>query len=336
MVSEFERSTPELARHPQDDPWAAASLPPDNSQHAWLISYIDVLLLLITLLVILLAWQKNTSEKSLIAARATQVVNLPQPSTKREPLVIHNNSPIRPDRLRQEQETLRVQQQPQESSSRPPETTLQAISSPPRMHQMEPSSVTPVQESTTDVDNGSEGQGSATDRDNGSEDKVAAVSEQPTESVSSTVIWDLPDELKEQVEITREAEHIRLEVKDTFLFESGSADLKVQAATVLESLIEMLQRHAGGIAVEGHTDDRPIATARYPSNWELSAARASTVARYLIMHGIAAQRVQAVGYADTRPRSANDSVEGRARNRRVTLVMYPRTEAPAPTTEVSR
>jgi chemotaxis protein MotB len=164
---------------------------------------------------------------------------------------------------------------------------------------------------------------SATNASDDAAEKVASDSQQQTESVSRTEAWNPPDDLKDQVEITHEAKNIRLEIKDTLLFESGSADLKAQAATLLESLVELLQRHPGWLSVEGHTDDQPIATALYPSNWELSAARASTVARYLVMHGIAAHRVQAVGHADTRPRSNNDSPEGRARNRRVTLVMYP-------------
>jgi chemotaxis protein MotB len=130
-------------------------------------------------------------------------------------------------------------------------------------------------------------------------------------------------DLQDQVEFIREAEHIRLEINDTVFFESGSADMKTQSTTLLEKLVEMLKRHPGRIAIEGHTDDRPIATTRYPSNWELSAARASMVARYLIMHGIEADRLQAIGYADTRPRSTNDSEAGRAHNRRVTLMIYP-------------
>jgi chemotaxis protein MotB len=158
--------------------------------------------------------------------------------------------------------------------------------------------------------------------------QIVVMPEQPTEAASSPVRWELPDDLKEQVDMTREAQYIRLEVKDTLLFESASAELKAHAAAVLQHLVGMLQRHTGRISVEGHTDDLPIATARYPSNWELSAARASTVARYLILHGIAADRVQAVGYADTRPRSANDGSAGRARNRRVSLVIYRTNQTP--------
>jgi chemotaxis protein MotB len=271
MVSQSARHIPEQTENIQNDPWAAATLPPDNSQHAWLISYIDILLLLITLLVVLLALQKHAAEKTVAAAKATSMANPPQTATHHQPPPIHPNSHTRPD------------------SSEP---------------------LGPVLESPT----------------NASEDvaeKVTSDSQQQTESVNKPEVWTPPDELKDQVEITHEAKNIRLEIKDTLLFESGSADLKAQAATLLESLVGMLQRHPGWLSVEGHTDDQPIATAQYPSNWELSAARASTVARYLVLHGIAAHRVQAVSHADTRPRSQNDSPEGRARNRRVTLVMYP-------------
>ena len=271
MVSQSARHTPEQIDNTQNDPWAAATLPPDNSQHAWLISYIDILLLLITLLVVLLALQKHAAEKAVAAAKATSMANPPQTAMHHQPPPMHNHSPARPD------------------SSEP---------------------LGPVLESPTNAS------------DDAAE-KVTSDAQQQTESVSSPEAWTPPDELKDQVEITHEAKNIRLEIKDTLLFESGSANLKAQASALLESLVGLLQRHPGWLSVEGHTDDQPIATAQYPSNWELSAARASMVARYLVLHGIAAHRVQAVGYADTRPRSQNDSPEGRARNRRVTLVMYP-------------
>ena len=81
------------------------------------------------------------------------------------------------------------------------------------------------------------------------------------------------------------------------------------------------------IRVEGHTDNVPIATPLYPSNWELSSARATTVGRYLAEHSdIAPQRIIAAGYGEFRPVAPNDTREGRARNRRVDLVvLFPRT-----------
>ena len=73
--------------------------------------------------------------------------------------------------------------------------------------------------------------------------------------------------------------------------------------------------------MEGHTDDNPIITSKFPSNWELSAVRASTVVRLLIDNGVMATRLTALGYGENRPVESNDTEEGRARNRRVTLMI---------------
>jgi chemotaxis protein MotB len=76
------------------------------------------------------------------------------------------------------------------------------------------------------------------------------------------------------------------------------------------------------LSVEGHTDNVPIHNPRFPSNWELSTARATAVTRALMTQGIAATRLRAIGYADTRPRDDNDTGVGRDRNRRVSLVLH--------------
>lgn len=83
----------------------------------------------------------------------------------------------------------------------------------------------------------------------------------------------------------------------------------------------MLRESPHPIAVHGHTDAVPIHSVRYPSNWELSGARAGSVVRYFEANGIDKQRLRAVGFADTRPLADNDSAEGRASNRRVELVL---------------
>jgi chemotaxis protein MotB len=75
------------------------------------------------------------------------------------------------------------------------------------------------------------------------------------------------------------------------------------------------------LVVEGHTDSQPIRAGRFPSNWELSTGRAAAVARYLIDHGVAPQRVQASGFADTRPLGSRDNPVDRVHNRRVELAM---------------
>jgi chemotaxis protein MotB len=114
---------------------------------------------------------------------------------------------------------------------------------------------------------------------------------------------------------------IRLEMREDILFSPASAELGSAGQTLLDQLASSIEREDFDIIVEGHTDDVPIATRRFPSNWELSSYRATTVARYLIDRGIDNHRVQVVGYADTRPLLPNTSRENRASNRRVSVLL---------------
>ena len=110
-------------------------------------------------------------------------------------------------------------------------------------------------------------------------------------------------------------------VSDRVLFEPGQADLRPEGREVVDKLAAAIGRLPNKLAVEGHTDNVPI-SGRYASNWELSTARATTVLRELIeRHGISPARLSAGGYADERPLATNDTVEGRAANRRVELVV---------------
>ena len=104
-------------------------------------------------------------------------------------------------------------------------------------------------------------------------------------------------------------------------FESGGAAVSSDAADVLDALAESLKDSNAPIRVEGHTDSTPIATARYPSNWELSTARSSAVLAKLLEHGINPERLSAAGYAGFQPVADNSTPEGRAQNRRVDIVV---------------
>ena len=105
------------------------------------------------------------------------------------------------------------------------------------------------------------------------------------------------------------------------LFDSGKSDLKPAGLTLLDTLGDRLVRMPNELRIEGHTDNIPIATPLYPSNWELSSARATTVARYLAERGLSPARLIAAGYGEHRPVVPNDTREGRARNRRVDIVI---------------
>jgi chemotaxis protein MotB len=128
-------------------------------------------------------------------------------------------------------------------------------------------------------------------------------------------------QLGNDVQVTRVKGGIQLAISDKILFTPGSAKLKPEGLDVLDSLLRLLMSGRFPITVEGHTDNMPIGTAMFPSNWELSAARASSVVRHLIAQGISDRRLKAVGYADTQPVTGNDTLEGRARNRRVSLTL---------------
>jgi len=111
-------------------------------------------------------------------------------------------------------------------------------------------------------------------------------------------------------------------VSDQVLFAVGSADLQSAGARVLNAVGPTLAKLPNDISVEGHTDNVPITGGAFASNWELSAVRATTVVRYVVTtDGIAAPRMSAVGYADTRPVAANDTAVHRSQNRRVDVVV---------------
>lgn len=114
---------------------------------------------------------------------------------------------------------------------------------------------------------------------------------------------------------------IEVEINSDILFGTGSSALDAHARQTLSKLAQVLVDAPNGVRVEGHTDNVPIATAQFPSNWELSAARAASVVHLFADQGIRPDRLAMVGYGEFRPRDANDSLEGRNRNRRVMVII---------------
>jgi chemotaxis protein MotB len=117
-------------------------------------------------------------------------------------------------------------------------------------------------------------------------------------------------------------EGIHLTLDDRLLFGSGNAHLTDGGEALLDKVGRIIKPLKRSIRVEGHTDNRPIATTAYPSNWELSTARAISVVKYLIQAaGIAPQNLAAAGYGDSKPRAPNDTEDNMARNRRVEIIL---------------
>jgi chemotaxis protein MotB len=135
---------------------------------------------------------------------------------------------------------------------------------------------------------------------------------------------DLSDEEYKKAigEIRHDALGVRIQLASSALFPAGSADLRPEALGALEKIGALLKASNRRLIVEGHTDDEPIHTARFPTNWELSAGRATKIVRYLSQrHGVDERRLAAVAYADKKPVGPNDSEANRARNRRIEILI---------------
>ncbi len=135
---------------------------------------------------------------------------------------------------------------------------------------------------------------------------------------------------KGQVSVIQSGRGIVLDINVKALFHEGDATLQEKAAKTLSEVASVLQPGNLAIEVEGHTDNVPISTAQFPSNWELSSARASSVVRLFIRQGVDSRRLTAAGVADNQPLVPNDSPENRAKNRRVTVtILTPQTQEQA-------
>jgi chemotaxis protein MotB len=124
-----------------------------------------------------------------------------------------------------------------------------------------------------------------------------------------------------QVRVIHSNLGLGVEINASVLFSPGQAQLQQDSSRVIEAVAQVLKNDSHAIQVEGHTDNIPIVTEKFPSNWELSAVRASSVVRLMISNGVDAARLTAAGYGENRPIGPNDTEEGRMRNRRVTIMI---------------
>lgn len=126
----------------------------------------------------------------------------------------------------------------------------------------------------------------------------------------------------EGVNARAEKKGIRVSLKENMLYEKGSSTLQDSATRTLHELAGILRGTGAMIRVEGHTDNREIHTEKFPSNWELSAARAVSVVKYLSdREGVSVSKMSAAGYADSRPMGDNETEAGRALNRRTEIIL---------------
>jgi chemotaxis protein MotB len=316
-------------------------------QETWLLSFIDILALLLTLLVLLLAYQdQDRRVEQELATAATK--NATGPAFSLQTLLLATNTQVlvppaldaaqgyaMPGEglLPQAAETAGVasvtvaegpaaspehEAPPAPAETAPPEATVDASAETP--HEAIPASFEPV-------DRVAESDPAAVSAPL----EIAAAPAVPASSAIASSPAAAPldrvmealysSQLQDRIEVVVGNSDVSLEISDSILFAPASAALSETGTGLLDEVAALLQTLPYSLSVEGHSDNVPIQTARYPSNWELSAARAAAVTRELIEKGISPDRIRAIGYGETRPRDDNASAAGRARNRRVTFVL---------------
>lgn len=141
-------------------------------------------------------------------------------------------------------------------------------------------------------------------------------------SMAKNILHALEPLVKDgQVRVAQSSLGITVEINASVLFSPGQAKLADSSSLTLQAVAHVIKGHEHEIHVEGHTDNLPIHTENFPSNWELSSARASSVIRLFIENGVEAHRLTAIGYGENRPIETNETPEGRKRNRRVTVMI---------------
>lgn len=249
-------------------------------QDTWLVSFVDILMLLLTLFVLLLAYKNGPEQKTQPAQTVAAAITTPAVPVATRPVQPAAVSSV---------------------ESAPPRKPMAPVVGMPGMFGLPEELRMPRLMAARDK---------------------PRIPDTPARRPVDQLLAKLQDSaLRDRVEVTVLPDSVSLEISDSILFAPASAALTESGMQLLDELAATLKTHPYTLSVEGHTDNVPIKTARYPSNWELSSARATEVTRRLIERGIDPARVRAVGYADTHPRADNAGVEGRARNRRVSLVL---------------
>jgi chemotaxis protein MotB len=155
-----------------------------------------------------------------------------------------------------------------------------------------------------------------------SQDETRLKQREKMRSVANDIVKVMAPLVAEgKVRVIETSRGVTIEINDSVLFAPGQAVLQPPLVKAMTAIADVLVPTEFPITIEGHTDNVPIKTQQFPSNWELSAVRATTVLRLFADTGVAPERLTAIGYADTHPVESNGSVEGRARNRRVTILI---------------
>jgi len=152
-------------------------------------------------------------------------------------------------------------------------------------------------------------------------DEVGAMVAKEVEEIASEVEeFVFKNKLAGQVEVSSDERGAIITISDVVLFPAGKSRMTVTGNEIIKQVFDLLKQFNYDVKIEGHTDNVPIHTERFPSNWELSAARAAEVARELVIAGFPPTQLSIEGFAQYRPKVPNDSIRARATNRRIEIV----------------
>ena len=290
----------------------------EETESGWLLTYVDVLSVILAILVLLMGHLSVQQLGPAEVAQQTAVVVQVIP----EPLV----APAA------ESEGPELPASPIESESEPPHIEAAAAVTPPVVEdRMEPAVTqavpdpVPNEAEPRQIEAAVETPPVVEDRvepavTQALPDPVPAEAAPAADSPEDRLIAAIESRFQNEVRVVRQPQGLSLEIAEVILFDSGKAELLPRAESVLSRIASTLvEIGEANIAVEGHTDNRPILGGRFDSNWDLAAARANRVTRFLLSHGLAAERLRSISYGDTQPVADNSSPIGRAANRRVNL-----------------
>lgn len=259
------------------------------NQERWLVSYADFITLLFAFFVVMYSIsQVNDSKYRVLSDTFIEAFNQPiNPLTNAEPA--DNQSPS----------TAVIELVDMGQTSVAPVAGEQAPAINEQPHQTQ---VAEAQESDANIK---------------TSDELAQISDLVTEKFTQLIN-------DQMIQVSSNELWLQIELKDSILFSSGSADTSEQAQKIFDEIANILKSYSNPVQVEGFTDNIPIKSVKYPTNWELSTARASAIVKYLASKGVAPERLSAVGYGEYQPVTTNDTEQGRAQNRRVTIMVAKR------------
>ena len=261
------------------------------NQERWLISYADFITLLFAFFVVMYSIsQVNDSKYRVLSETFVEAFNLPKDTQK---------SPDPAEQLSPSNDPIAPLDLGKTSAADPAEQGLPAVISDHQssaelilQKENEPASVQTSDELTQISDLVSE--------------KFEQLIKDQMIQVSSNELW------------------LQIALKDSILFESGNTEPSGQALVIFTEIAAILKSYSNPVQVEGFTDNVPIKSIKYPTNWELSTARASAIVKVLVTEGIAPEPLAAVGYGEYQPVASNDTEQGRAQNRRVAIMVAKR------------